>query len=381
MSTIKVKRLIEHLPTTPIDGLVYGLSEIKGTALPHKSTGLLTAPVSEEPCIYYYHAIKEKDDDDDWHTIHEESRCVPFRCRDDSGSILVDLQRAEFHTDTTTVRSSGSRKHIERRIEPGDSLYVLGPATIDTDTHNRLLITDTETDTEDDFSSIVSNWSEKKLMFHKAFNAFIRLAVGVVATVGIGLAIAGMVTSFGPALYVTTTGFALTYMMIGLGIMYYNDLVFLERRVDRNWSNIDVALAKRFDLITQLVEVVQGYLDHEAEVMDTISEARTLHEEDTPADPSDARLNAEERVRDVVTATIEDTPALHGHNAAAELMNTLDEVETEVALMRDGYNAIVEHYNARCRRLPEGLIARLVGFSPASYYTAEPNSSSAPDVG
>ncbi|MFO8232052.1 MAG: LemA family protein [Longimonas sp.] len=381
MSTIKVKRLIEHLPTTPIDGLVYGLSEIKGTALPHKSTGLLTAPVSEEPCIYYYHAIKEKDDDDDWHTIHEESRCVPFRCRDDSGSILVDLQRAEFHTDTTTVRSSGSRKHIERRIEPGDSLYVLGPATIDTDTHNRLLITDTETDTEDDFSSIVSNWSEKKLMFHKAFNAFIRLAVGVVATVGIGLAIAGMVTSFGPALYVTTTGFALTYMMIGLGIMYYNDLVFLERRVDRNWSNIDVALAKRFDLITQLVEVVQGYLDHEAEVMDTISEARTLHEEDTPADPSDARLNAEERVRDVVTATIEDTPALHGHNAAAELMNTLDEVETEVALMRDGYNAIVEHYNARCRRLPEVLIARLVGFSPASYYTAEPNSSSAPDVG
>jgi hypothetical protein len=391
ISTIKVKRLIEHLPTTSIDGVVYGLSEIKGTAELHESTGLLTAPLSEETCIYYFYQEKEKDGDT-WKTVRQEEQSVPFRCRDESGSIVVDASEydphqhgasrsagdttsAEFIAATTVSRKRGSRKYREQRIEPGDSLYVLGPATINTDTHDRLLITDTETDAEDDLPFIVSNRSEKEVMLHKAFSAFILLAVGVVATVGIGLATAGMVTSFGPALYVTTTGFALTYLLVSLGIMYHNDLVFLKRRVDRNWSNIDVALAKRFDLITQLVEVVQGYLDHEAEVIETISEARVLHQQDAPADPSDARLNAEEHVRDTITTTIEDTPALHGHDATAKLMDTLDEVETEVALMRDGYNAIVEHYNARCRRLPEVLITRLAGFAPVPYYTAETNSS------
>jgi len=396
MGTIKVKRLIEHLPTSPVGGVVYGLSEIKGTAEPHESAGLLTAPLSESSCIYYFYEEKKKDDDS-WTTVRKEEQCVPFRCSDDSGSIVVDASdydpreagssrtkrnatSAEFISATTTSRTSGSRKYREHRIEPGDALYVLGSATIDAETHDRLRITNPDSDTEDDLPFIVSNRPEKDVMLRKAFNAFIFLAVGVVATVGIGLATAGMGTSFGPALYATTTGFALTYLMAGLGIMYYNDLVFLKRRVDRNWSNIDVALAKRFDLITRLVDVVQGYLDHEAEVMKTISEARALHEENTPADPSDARLNAEERLRNTIAATIEDTPALHGHAAASELMETLDEVETEVALMRDGYNAIVAHYNDRCRRLPEMLIAQLAGFTPASYYTAESNASSVPEA-
>jgi len=397
IGTIKVKRLIEHLPTAPVSGVVYGLSEIKGTAEPHEGADLLTAPLSEEPCIYYYYQEKKKSNDN-WTTVRQEEQCIPFRCRDDSGSIVVDARdydphceetsqnitdatNAEFIAATTTSRTHDSRKYRERRIEPGDALYVLGSATIDAETHDRLRITNAETDTEDDLPFIVSSRPEKDVMLRKAFSAFTLLAVGVVATVGIGLATAGMVTSFGPALYATTTGFALTYLMAGLGIMYYNDLVFLKRRVDRNWSNIDVALAKRFDLITQLVEVVQGYLDHEAEVMETISEARALHQQDAPADPSDVRFNAEERIRRTITATIEDTPDLHGHAVAEELMDALDEVETEAALMRAGYNAIVERYNARCRHIPEVFIARLAGFTSVPYYTADTNASSVPSLG
>ncbi len=392
IGTIKVKRLIEHLPTAPVSGVVYGLSEIKGTAEPHPDADLLTAPLSEEPCIYYYYQEKKKSNDS-WTTVRQEEQCVPFRCRDDSGFIAIDARdydphreetsqnvadapHAEFIAATTTSRTHDARKYRERRIEPGDALYVLGSATIDAETHDRLRITNTDTDTEDDLPFIVSSRPEKDVMLRKAFSAFALLAVGVVAAVGIGLATAGMVVSFGPALYATTTGFALTYLMAGLGIMYYNDLVFLKRRVDRNWSNIDVALAKRFDLITRLVDVVQGYLDHEVEVLETISEARALHEENTPADPSDTRLNAEERIRHTITATIEDTPALHGHAVAEELMDALDEVETEVALMRAGYNAIVERYNARCRHIPEVFIARLAGFTSAPYYTADTSASS-----
>ena len=382
-ATVRVKRLIENLPTSPIDGVVYGLTEVEGTAAVREADDVLTAPLSGKPCVYYSYQEKKKDSSDDWKVVRREEKCVPFLCRDDSGSIAVDpvdyeshrtngaaravdATNAEFIAATSESRKRGERRYWEQRIEPGESLYVLGSATIDEETHDRLRIT-----TDDgELPYIISSLPGRQVMIGKAFTAFAFLAVGVVATVGVGLATAGTFASFGPALYGTTTLFSLAYLLVGLGLLYYNDLVFLRHRVDRNWANIDVALKKRFDLISRLADTVSGYLDHEREVQAMVSEARAAHGAKGEVAPDDDALAVEDDVRDTVVAVVESYPELKGQRLVHELMDALTEVEKDVALMREGYNDIAERYNTRCQQVPEIFIARPLGFSTVAPYAA-----------
>ncbi|QDG53635.1 hypothetical protein FIV42_23680 [Persicimonas caeni] len=362
---VSTKRTIENVPTSPIEGVAYGLAEIKGTAELANGEPTLRAPISNRECVYYRHIIKRKDSDDDgWTTVKDEERSVSFFCRDATGRMYVDRVGARFIPEEVRTSRSGNRKHIEYRISPGEDLYVLGSAEIDPQTHDRLQIADGH----GELPFIVSSYPEKTVMYKEARSAFYLLNVGLLATILAALGLTGTLGSFGPMLYTSAAGFACAYLFVTLFFLYYNDLIFLRERVHRNWSNIDVALKKRFDLITALTNTVKGYLAHESELQEALAQARATREGIKEASPDDGALAAEQHVRSQVLATIEAYPELKGQEMVDRLMTSLTDVENEIALMRDGYNDAVERFNTRQQKFPEVVIAKMFGFKRASHF-------------
>lgn len=216
---------------------------------------------------------------------------------------------------------------------------------------------------------LISNYTERELMFKKAQDGFALLNFGIVATMMAGMAITGMIFSFGPALYVATAAFTCAYLLGVLAVLFYNDLVFLRKRVDRGVANIDVALKKRFDLIQNLYEVVQGYLGHEQGLQEAIARARqNVEGSGSEALPDEEAVQASAGVRDQLLARVEAYPELKSDEMVVKFMDTLTWVEEEIALVRQGYNDAVERYNTRIYHIPEMFIAKLVGMKERRFF-------------
>ena len=365
MKTVKLKRTIEHVPTSPVRGAAYGLVELKGK--PQAANQWLTAPVSNRECVCYRHKIerrKRSGKKSSWVTVSDTTESSRFWCRDHTGSMEVDPEGADIVFSDKLVRRRGSRRHTEWLIGREDQVYCLGSATIDQRTHDRLQL---EREDED-VPYVISSMAEDQLKEHKARSGFAALNMGIVATMVAGMGLAGMVVSFGPMLYVVMAGISCSYLLILLAIMYYNDLVFLRDRVDRGWSNIDVALKKRFDLVGNLANVVGQFLEHERELQTAVTEARTHGAKGEG--PDEGGLQAEKQARDQVIARVEAMPELKGETVVANMMEGLREVEEDIAMMRKGYNQSVERYNERIARIPEVFVARLARFEEANYLPA-----------
>ncbi|MFP4598337.1 MAG: LemA family protein [Persicimonas sp.] len=376
LKKVGIKRTIENVPTSPIEGVAYGLAEIKGTAELAGSDAPLTGPLSGDQCVYYHYVEKKKVQDGKksrWRTVRDETRSTPFYCRDDSGRMYIDDDGARFIAADKRTRRAGNRRYTEWIITPGEPIYALGSATIDAQTHENLELTQGE----DDLPFIVSSLPEDEVMYREARTAFHLLNAGIIATLVAGLGVSGSVASFGPLLYTATAGFSVAYLFVALFFLYYNDLIFLRERVQRNWSNIDVALKKRYDLITNLAGTVQGYLDHESELQEALGRARSGASE---LSPDDDAIQAQEQARNQIVATIEAYPDLKGQELVADFMQTLTDVENEIALMRDGYNDAVERLNTRAQKFPELFIAKMFGFEKATHFHTYADEREAPQI-
>ena len=363
---IILKRTIENVPTSPTTGAVYGLTELKGSAEFAGTSNRLRGPLTSTMCVYFRYLVEREEGsgkDSKWVTVTDRSEQTPFFCRDQEGRMLIDPSGAEFFSARKVHNQKGRYRYTEWSIAGGDEIYALGSATINLENHEELILTDEDEDTP----FIVSGLSEDELMQHKATVGFILLNLGIVATMMAGMGIAGMVVTFGPLLYVTTAAISCSYLFVVLVFLYYNDLVFLRERVQRNWSNIDVALKKRFDLITNLAEVVQEFMGHERRLQEEVTQARTARHTAVHNRPDNAEVAAEERARNQIIATVEDHPQLKSHAMVAKLMKALAAVENDIALMRQGYNDSVERYNTRIAHFPEVFVAFAVAFREASF--------------
>jgi hypothetical protein len=390
LKKVSTKRTIENVPTSPIQGVAYGLCEIKGTVELDESRPVLGAPISQFECVYYRLIVKEKDSDGDWHTVSDKERSVSFYCRDQSGRMFVDRDGARFMAKETRTTRSGNTKNIESRITPGEPLYALGSAEIDPDTHDKLQLTEGH----GELPFILSTYPEKTVMYKEARTSFYLFNAGLIAAVLAALGLVGTLGTFGPMLYTTAAAFACGFLFVMLFFLYYNDLIFLRERVERNWSNIDVALKKRFDLISGLENTVKGYLAHESELQEALAQARAARQRPSkqiaptsdpgapPADDpfNDQALSAEAHVRNQVVATIEAYPDLKGQQVVVGLMNNLTDIENEIALMRDGYNDAVERSNTRQLKFPEVVIAKMFGFKTSSHFRTFGDQREAPAV-
>jgi LemA protein len=155
------------------------------------------------------------------------------------------------------------------------------------------------------------------------------------------------------------------------GIVYlYNGLVRRRNRVDSTWSDIDVLLRRRHDLVPNLVSSVQGYAGHESATMRSVSEARTAAMNARgPASLGAAETELAGNVRTLI-ADGEAYPQLKASAAFTDLQARLTSTEDGIEHARQFYNDAVYGYNTAIQRLPGNLVAGAFGFRPREFFQA-----------
>jgi LemA protein len=166
--------------------------------------------------------------------------------------------------------------------------------------------------------------------------------------------------------------------MIGL----YNRLVGLRLRSQNAWSDIDVQLKRRADLVPNLVETVKGYAVHERETLDAVTAARTRAVAAAAAGPAE-RAEAEAGLTSALrglTVAVEAYPELQASGGFRDLQAQLGGIEEAVQNARRYYNAVVRDLNTAIMTFPSNLLAGPMGFQPREFFEAAPVEREVPRV-
>jgi hypothetical protein len=147
--------------------------------------------------------------------------------------------------------------------------------------------------------------------------------------------------------------------------MVYNSLVGLRQRVRQAWSQVDIQLKRRYELIPNLVKVVQGYSMHEQETQALMATLRSQAE--TPADSANHPVTG---LTSTLRVAIEHYPDLKSSELFLKLQKELAETEQRIALARDYFNNIATFYNGRMEIVPDRFVAAVTGFKPQTLICA-----------
>ena len=148
-------------------------------------------------------------------------------------------------------------------------------------------------------------------------------------------------------------------VVIGVWIIgIYNSLVGMRNRVGNGWSQIDVLLKQRADLIPNLVETVKGYAGHESAVFTQVTQARA----------------------GALAAASDPNATLKANQNFMNLQDQLRQIEDKIAYARQFYNDVVLKYNNRIMQVPTNIIAGMFHFVPAQYFAADEQSRQVPQV-
>jgi LemA protein len=160
-----------------------------------------------------------------------------------------------------------------------------------------------------------------------------------------------------------------------------NDLVALQEHVKTEYSQVDSALQRRYDLIPNLVETVKGYASHEKELFESVAKARSQWSAaQTPAEKSEAS-GVLERGLGRLIAVSEAYPELKASENFRDLQVQLEGSENRIQVARRRYNEAVRGYNTRVRQFPASLVAGFRGFTPSdTYFETSPGAREAPKV-
>lgn len=163
-------------------------------------------------------------------------------------------------------------------------------------------------------------------------------------------------------------------------VLIFNRLVRDRNRTRAGWSDIDVQLQRRHDLIPRLVEAVRAYADYERATITAVTELRRRSEQTTrPA--AKAELEAElARGIDRLVAVAENYPDLKANRNFLDLQQELVDTEDKLQYARRFYNGAVRAYNTRIQSFPDLVVARLLGFSETEYFDADADAARTPSV-
>ena len=189
---------------------------------------------------------------------------------------------------------------------------------------------------------------------------------------------------------VVILGVLILPLMVGIGI--YNRLVSLRNRYENAFSQIDLQLKRRYDLIPNLVETAKGYMEHERETLDAVVSARN---QAVAADQRAARKPGDpEAMRDLggaeglltgalgrLFALVENYPDLKANQNMLALQEELGSTENKIAFARQAYNDAVMQYNTRRESFPDVVVAGAFNFEEALLFELEsPSEREAPKV-
>jgi hypothetical protein len=396
------KRFIENLPTSKSTGVFIGLVEIKGKT---ESKNPLKSLLSEKPCVYYSYRVEEqwkrskvesyRDKDGKlktrvktetgWEQISGHKEISKFYVKDDYGVIRVDPNKAKIKAKksfqkTATIGdplyftkgpadsvdgSLGRRRFTEEMIGLNEDIYVIGQARERKDKVEPEIAFDKEAPI-----FVVSTQPEKKMSrgYRAAF--WVLTFLGGLLSVG-GWAIKDL--SYDISLKQDLQSFLLIIAVyfslwaIGWIWMVYNDMIRLRNFVRQGWSNVDVQMARRHDLISNLIDVVKGYKEHEKDIQETLSLLRNQSAV-TGAGSGEVRLRG---VGANLLALREAYPELKAQSSFLKLQKELSDTETRIALARSYYNDIATSYNTRLQTIPDGIIGKMGFLKKVSLIEAE----------
>ena len=151
-------------------------------------------------------------------------------------------------------------------------------------------------------------------------------------------------------------------------VTVFNGLVQLRVRADGAWSDIDVQLKRRYDLIPNLVETVKGYAGHEQRVFTQVTEARSRAMQAAGPAQKDAAEGALTGALKSLFAVAENYPQLKANENFLGLQRSLTDIEEALQGARRYYNAVVRDYNTKLEVLPDRVIAQAAQFKPKPFF-------------
>ena len=175
--------------------------------------------------------------------------------------------------------------------------------------------------------------------------------------------------------------FAVTLLLFIAGFIVlasYNAVVALRQRIDKAWSNIDVALKQRHDQLPNLVAAVRGAMAFEQGILAEVTRARAayaptapIHEQAVVSDLTSSAVRS-------LFAVVEDYPALKSQANVADLQDEIERLKSMIADRRELFNDQVFRYNTRIGQVPGIVLAPFFGWAPSEFFAAVPGETANP---
>jgi LemA protein len=175
---------------------------------------------------------------------------------------------------------------------------------------------------------------------------------------------------------------AVVALLVVMLITMYNRLVGLRLRAQNSWSDIDVQLKRRADIVPNLVATVKGYASHERETLEAVTRARAGAIAAQGADPA-TRAQAEAGLSTALrglSVAVEAYPELQASGGFRDLQAQLAGIEDAIQNARRYYNAVVRDLNTAIMTFPSNLLAGPMGFQPREFFQAESADRAVPSV-
>ena len=164
---------------------------------------------------------------------------------------------------------------------------------------------------------------------------------------------------------------AIVVLIIIAFIAIYNGLVQSKLKVDNAWSQIDVQLQRRFDLIPNFVETVKGYMQHESETFEKIAKLRTSWAGANSVSEKADLDNQLSSALKTIMAVSENYPDLKANQNFSELSEELRNTENKISFSRQFYNDSVTMFNSKIQMFPSNVIAGMFHFTERDLFKAE----------
>ena len=154
-------------------------------------------------------------------------------------------------------------------------------------------------------------------------------------------------------------------------IVMRNNLVVARQRVKNAWSQIDVQLQRRFDLIPNLVETVKGYMAHESDVLEKVTSLRSSWTNAKTVEDKASIDSSLSSTLKTIMAVSENYPELKANTIFADLSEELRNTENKISFSRQFYNDSVTRYNTKLELFPSNLVAGMFNFQKKELFAAE----------
>lgn len=411
--SLRRRRWLENVPTSKVEGVFLGLTELKGRA---ERDPPLRSYLAERETVYFRYSVEEQERRTEtytdskgrlrtrtrtsWRVVQSGEERPPFFLRDDTGALRIDPEGAQIEAEQIFSHTCGRsdplyyakgpsaaiagsthrRRFTESAISLHQEIFVFGTARLRDDALEPEICRDPDQDL-----FLVSTRSEEQILRGYGWKALAALVGGWLA--GCAVPVAYEVSAHGETIPDAIEGAAVVlllvtggYWVVALGLylqLVYNGLVEVRHQMRRAFSMIDVELQRRRDLIPNLAQVVGAGAEHERRAHEVAAKLRGGFAAEAMPGAADARAlsdlaNSQTDALAGIFLHAEAHPELRTNEAFLRLSAELARTERRIALARSFYNDTVTAYEDRVHTLPDLVFARAFGFDPVALLEIEP---------